>query len=484
MTTTKKILLAASLLGVLTFSACGGSDGADSVTTDAGTQGADTSADTTEAYIADDLPEADYEGYEFRIMCDPVYVEFIYSEGETGVQINDMVYEANRNVEERYNVNLTHIEQSAWDKMDEVRNLILAGDDAFDIAFTHDSGAGSLALEGMFYNLYEVPHLNFDQPWWPKYSVDSITINDKMYLISNCISYYGFHATRTIFFNQDLISKYDMESPYDLVYNNQWTLDKLIEMSKNVYDDTNGNGTVDYTDIRGFAMTVPYCLFENFGFEAWGKADDGSLYLDTYNDASIALMDKLVDWLCSDNPAVYYSNKHTGRQEADSSCIWFSQGNLLFSYGAIGHHLVSLTSSDINYGILPMPKVDASQEDYICACTELPGVIPLTVSDIDRTGMIVEAMSAEAYRTVYPNYYEYALKGRYATDEDSVRMIDIMFENRVLSYSYIFAGSGGGLQQVVNNVLTQGGNFSSYYEKNATKEQTRIDLVNEYFAEN
>lgn len=59
MTTTKKILLAASLLGVLTFSACGGSDGADSVTTDAGTQGADTSADTTEAYIADDLPEAD-----------------------------------------------------------------------------------------------------------------------------------------------------------------------------------------------------------------------------------------------------------------------------------------------------------------------------------------------------------------------------------------------------------------------------------------
>ena len=94
--------------------------------------------------------------------------------------------------------------------------------------------------------------------------------------------------------------------------------------------------------------------------------------------------------------------------------------------------------------------------------------------------MIIEAMSAEAYRTVYPNYYEYALKGRYANDEESVKMIDIMFENRVLSYSYIYSGNGV-LQQVVNNVLTQGGNFASYYEKNYNKDEKRIEQLNEFF---
>ncbi|MBE6659697.1 MAG: carbohydrate ABC transporter substrate-binding protein [Ruminococcaceae bacterium] len=479
----KRLFAFAMLASLLMASACGSETTAPADgTADAGA--ADTTAAVTDnGYIADDLPEADYGGYEFRIMCDPVYVEFIYSEGETGVQINDMVYESNRAVEERFNVKLSHVPHTEWTNTAEVQKPILAGDDAFDICFMHDIGAGNLSLENLFHNLYEVPHLNFNQPWWPKYSVDSMTINGRMYLISNCISYYGFHATRTMFFNRDLIEKYDMESPYDLVLNDQWTLDKLIEMSKDVYEDTNGNSAVDYTDIRGFAMTVPYCLFENFGHEAWGKNADGSFYLDTYNDRSIALMDKLVGWLCEGNPAVYYSNTHSGRQNEDSSAIWFSQGNLLFTYGAIGHQLPSLTNSDINYGILPMPKVDASQEDYICACCELPGVVPITASDIDRTGMIIEAMSAEAYRTVYPNYYEYALKGRYANDEESVKMIDIMFENRVLSYSYIYGGSGGGLQQVVNNVLTQGGNFASYYEKNAKKDEKRIEQLNEFFTE-
>ena len=479
----KKQLFALTMLAAMLFAASCGSE----TTTE---QPAKESGDVTTAavvteddgYIDDGLPAADYNGYQVRILCDPVYSYFIYADSETGVQINDMVYEANRTVEERFNVDLVHVPHTEWMNSAEVQKPILAGDDAYDIAFIHDITAGNLSLENLFYNLYEVPHLNFEQPWWPKYSVESMTINGQMYLISNCISYSGFHATRTMFFNRDLIQKYDMESPYDLVMNDQWTLDKLIEMSKDVYEDTNGNGAVDYTDIRGFAMTVPYCLFENFGNEAWGKNADGTLYLNAYNDKSIALMDKLVGWLCVDNPAVFYSNTHSGRQNEDSSAIWFSQGNLLFTYGAIGHQLPSLMNSDINYGILPMPKVDETQKDYISACCELPGVIPITVSDIDRTGMIIEAMSAEAYRTVYPNYYEYALKGRYANDEESVKMIDIMFENRVLSYSYIYAGSGV-LQQVVNNVLTQGGNFASYYEKNSKVDEKRIEQLNEFFAD-
>ena len=480
----KKHLFAwAMMASMLLATACGGGD---TQTADSGNAQETTPAVTETAddgYIADDLPEANYNGYQFRILCDPVYIEFIYADGESGVQINDMVYEANRTVEERYNIDLVHVPMTEWMAAAEVQKPILAGDDAFDIAFIHDTTAGNLSMENLFLNLYEVPHLNFEQPWWPKYSVDSMTINGRMYLISNCISYYGFHSTRTMFFNRDLIAKYDMESPYDLVENDQWTLDKLIEMSKDVYEDTNGNGAVDYTDIRGFGMTVPYCLFENFGHEAWGKNADGTFYLDTYNEKSIALMDKLVDWLCVGNPAVFYSATHSGRQNEDSSAIWFAQGNLLFSYGAIGHQILPLTNSDINYGILPMPKVDETQEDYICASTELPGVLPITASDIDRTGMIVEAMSAEAYRTVYPNYYEYALKGRYANDEESVKMIDIMFQNRVLSYTYIYGGNGGGLQQVVNKVLTQGGNFASYYEKNYKTDEKRIEKVNEFFAD-
>lgn len=482
-----RIIAASALLIALLLTACS----SEQTKTPADEQSAEnpvitetvTEEASTELY-PDDLPEADFGGYTFRILADNDYIGYVYAAEQTGSLINDVLYESNNAVAERCNITFEQIVQDTWTNTDVVKKMILSGDDSFDTGFIHDISAGNLSMERLFYNLYDVPHLNFTQPWWPKYTVDSLTLNGQMYLISNYISYYGFHSTRTIFFNRTLIENYDLPSPYELVRNNEWTLDKLIELSKDVYADKNGDGKRDYDDLYGFAMTVPYCLFENFGFEAWGKSEDGtSLYLDTYSEKTVELMEKLCGWLVSDKEGTLYSNTHSDRYAYDSSNTMFANGNVLFTYGAIGHLMKGLISTDTSYGIVPMPKMTADQDHYICACTELPGIIPTTASDIDRTGYIIEAMSAESYRRVIPSYYEFALKGRYADDPDSVEMLDIMFQNRVLSFSYIYGGGGNCFQQVVNNVLTQKGNFASYYEKNAAREQKRIDTVNEFFSD-
>lgn len=477
----KRITLTLLLAAMLILTACGSQSGTISDTAAA----ADTVIEIEDTVnpLADNLPEEDYGGYDFRIMSDNDYIFFIYAEELNGSQINDVLYEANRAVEERYNIRLSQVVQSTWTANQEVETPILAGDDAFDTAFIHDIGAGNLSLKGLFINLYDMPYLDFSKPWWPSYTVDSLTLNGQMYLISNYISYYGFHSTRTIFFNRDMVNSYGLPSPYELVDNNEWTLDKLISMTKDVYDDKNGNGVVDKEDIYGFAMTVPYCLFENFGFEAWGKTEDGSeLFLDTYSDKTVALMDKLCDWLVSGRSGCFYSASHSDRYGDDSSNTWFSEGRVLYTYGAIGHLIKGLLTTETNYGILPMPKTTETQTDYICACTELPGIIPITTKETDRTGMLIEALSAESYRQVIPRYYEYALKGRYANDPESVKMLDIMFKNRVLSFSYIYGGGGSCFQQIVNNVLTNKGNFASYYESNKSKEEARIAVVMEFFA--
>ena len=116
----KQLFAFAMLASLLMASACGGETTAPADgTADAGA--ADTTAAVTDnGVIADDLPAADYNGYEFRIMCDPVYLEFIYSEGETGVQINDMVYESNRADEERFNAKLRHVPHTEWTNSAEV----------------------------------------------------------------------------------------------------------------------------------------------------------------------------------------------------------------------------------------------------------------------------------------------------------------------------------------------------------------------------
>ena len=475
-------LLLAFLMAGSVLAGCGGTAETETTAETTETAAADVTEET-ETEVSDDLPEADYEGYNFRILCDNEYIRFVHVTESTGEAINDAVFDANANVMERFNVKLEQLVHSAWTKGDEVRTLILSGDDAFDLGTIHDCTAGNLSLEGLFHNLYEVPHLNFEKPWWPAYTTESLTLNGKMYLISNYMTYYGFWATRTMFFNIDLFKDFGLESPYTMVKEDRWTLDNVISMTKDIYEDTNGDGTRDYGDIYGYAMTVPYCLMENFGFEAYGKSADGkTLQIDVYNDATVEFMDKMCAWLVGDQIGTVYSNTHTGRYNEDSSNTWFANGTVLLTYGAIGHLLTGLIDTDTNYGILPMPKLNEAQDHFIGACCEIPGIIPVSASDLDRTGVITEAMAAEGWKNIVPAYYGMALRSRYVNDEDSRLMLEILFENRVLSFSYIYGGGGSiGFQRSVDNVLTQGGNFASYYEKNLTKEQTLVDKINEYF---
>ncbi|MBQ3179113.1 MAG: hypothetical protein IJB52_14935 [Clostridia bacterium] len=472
------------LLSMLLLTGCGGGNAETETTAESAETSASEVPEETETEISDDLPDTDYDGYSYRILCDNEYIRFIHVTESTGEAINDAVFDANANVMERFNVKLEQLIHSSWTEGNEVRTLILSGDDAFDLGTIHDCTAGNLSLEGLFHNLYDVPHLNFEKPWWPAYTTESLTLNGKMYLMSNYMSYYGFWATRTMFFNIDLFNDFGLESPYTMVKEDRWTLDNVISMTKDVYEDTNGDGTRDYGDIYGYAMTVPYCLLENFGFEAYGKSADGKkLVIDVYNDATVGFMDKMCDWLAGDQIGTWYSNTHSGRYNEDSSNTWFANGTVLLTYGAIGHLLTGLIDTDTNYGILPMPKLDENQDHFIGACCEIPGIIPVSVSDLDRTGMIAEAMAAEGYKNIVPAYYGMALRSRYVNDEDSRLMLEILFENRVLSFSYIY-GEGSGFQRSVDAVLSQGGNFTSYYESNLAKQQTRVDKINAFFEKN
>jgi hypothetical protein len=59
---------------------------------------------------------------------------------------------------------------------------------------------------------------------------------------------------------------------------------------------------------------------------------------------------------------------------------------------------------------------------------------PVTVQNLEKVGAIMEAMSAESRKTVVPAFYEIALKTKYARDEESAEMIDIIREG--ISYNF------------------------------------------------
>ena len=68
---------------------------------------------------------------------------------------------------------------------------------------------------------------------------------------------------------------------------------------------------------------------------------------------------------------------------------------------------------DTDFGILPYPKLDESQETYytLPEITSMMFCVPMTAS-ADYTGIILESLAAESVSSVTHAFYEVCLKGK------------------------------------------------------------------------
>ena len=64
----------------------------------------------------------------------------------------------------------------------------------------------------------------------------------------------------------------------------------------------------------------------------------------------------------------------------------------------------------------------------------VPRVIPVTVPDPEMSSIILEALSCESFNRVVPAYKDVALKSKFARDEDSSEMIDVILEHRIIDF--------------------------------------------------
>lgn len=248
--------------------------------------------------------------------------------------------------------------------------------------------------------------------------------------------------------------------------------------------DVNGDGKQDTGDTMGFVFTnAPYCWLESFGIEAYKKEGKNSanMTLDINKEVTYTLIDKLYNWMgVTGNNSVYvdFSGDRNLAMEV------FANGSALFTFKCIGDQIPYLMDSEMDYGIVPFPKVDENQADYVSACTDLLLSIPITTSDLERTGIITEAMSYAGYKNILPAYCEKALKGRYSTDEESAEMLDMIFQNRIISFSYLFVNLvPGGMQYQLIAQTVKNNNVASYYQSNESKEEAVIATVTEFYAD-
>ncbi|MGM9626308.1 MAG: hypothetical protein ACI3XM_11455 [Eubacteriales bacterium] len=420
---------------------CGGSsdqpaDGTKSVSTDA-----------TEAVTEDNLPKlqlpaSDFGGQEFKLLT-TVHAAYEYvAEEETGDIVEDAVYKRNRAVEELLNVNFTFIEEPGhWADKDSfnklIKNSVMAGDGAYDLVSGTMVCVIPTAAEGIFMNVLDLPYIQLENPWWVQGLEDSLAIDGKLFGFVGDGSLSLYKDLSVLFFNKKLLADYDLPDPYQMVKDGTWTLDRMIEMSKAVSVDLNGDGKMKIEDdVFGFySHDVPRRGFQTaMEVEIIGFDNDNHPYVAELKDADVTLISKFFDFTEMDNVTSIDMSDHK-----EFSTTFVQDKTLFFCEFLYATDYMRDMQSD--FGIVPLPKRDEAQESYhtqIGTSTSLY-FIPTTTNNPELTSMVCEAMCYYSYLDVIPTYYEVALKEKYTRDETVKEILNIIRSSATIDFTFAYS---------------------------------------------
>lgn len=401
-----------------------------------------------EPTIYDSLVTEDFGGYTFHtlnVWSDYAYV-LMTAEELTGETINDAVYNRNATVGDRLNMTFAE-EITGWDTIyDEVQAMILAGDNAYDIFFDESQAAIKYIPQGSVMDL-RTTELQLDKPWWDAGSIDTLSIGDRLYMVNGDLHLMYNESAWVFYMNKQMLENYGLESPYTLVREGKWTMDKANEMICAAAADLNGDGKMDTDDQFGLAThgDISLALLIASGQTLLRKNADNipewsPLPEEIYNVAA-----KTHD-IFFNLDAVYMNNmtpKGSSTAEVVASPIidHFSAGKSLFLCEVLGHAKV-LRSMDNDFGILPVPKYTENTDGYTTFIARSAQVLMVPISAgseaLHRTIVTVDNLSAESYRSVRPAYYNVQLNGKTVRDEESRDMLEIIFANRRYEMAYLF----------------------------------------------
>lgn len=100
-----------------------------------------------------------------------------------------------------------------------------------------------------------------------------------------------------------------------------------------------------------------------------------------------------------------------------------------------------------------------------------PVAIPsyFTSSDLEKAGIILEAMQSASHNSVMSAYFDAALTSkRFLRDERSEDMLKIIFDTRCYPLATM-KDFGGCVSQIVYNIRTNNPSFSSFIASNKSK---------------
>ncbi len=380
--------------------------------------------------------------------------EVIWQESEDGTMsnINRAKSEVLEAVQKDYNCTITG--EMSTDSAGEIRTYIqedmLSSKPTIDFCFETYYYYYSFVEQGFLTDLNTLG-IDFSKPWWDQNAVSDLSMCNKLYYALGDINTYDNDGTFVILFNKTLYEEKFGEGSYqelyDLAESGDWTFDVLEEKVKGFGAEITGDNVRDEFDQYGL-LTETSNLYMHViaaGEKAIDKNADDEMEFTLENERVFTSINRAVDlYLNSNDVLVANLEKYETKYPADDGIdVYqetvikaFKEGRgLFYMTGLI--HLPYFRDMEDDFGILPLPKFDDSQDRYYhtmsvhTASTVFVPVGQLSSGENGKQiGTIIDALGAYSKDYLTPEYYEKQLKRGDASDPHSAKMLDIIFESR------------------------------------------------------
>jgi len=354
--------------------------------------------------------------------------------------------------------------------------------------------ASMLATDGVLYDLNDVVDLKNE--WWCQPFNDAVTIAGECYFATGDIGTVSKESTMFVAFNKrmesanGLAEKYGYSSLYEMVDKKAWTQDVMFEMSKSVYQDLNQNNICDPGDINGVSgqENIVYWLLRSGGINICTLNSDGYPELTVNNERAISLITNAQEYV-QDTTAGFIAADDFMEEglAVNRATQEFIDGRCLFFFNSLGG-LNTIRSMEDDFGVLPCPLYDSTQEQYsnnVGSWTSNCVCIPTSIDpdQLELVGHFLEALGAVSRAKLTPAYYEQTLQYQISRDEDSIRMLDIITENRAPELAEMYRW-GGMMAKVASMRKEPVGTFVSAYQSIETLTKEEIQETVEIFKSN
>lgn len=422
------------LMALLMLSAAGCGDKTTAETTADTTPAAET--EPVDTSVKTNLPaDLDFAGASYRIhnLDTTSYFDTIIALEQTGDRLNDAIYDRDQKLMQEMNFT---VEETIGNKdahgalVKETKNMIMSGDDAYDMYVLVDWSGYSVAQEGYALPISDIPYVDTSREYWSQSIHTDMSIGGKLYFAFGDHNLSTYDSANVLLFNKEMALDLGLADHYETVLEGKWTLDLMEEYMHLASYDADGDGAWTESDRYGITSHSKQVLPVFWVASGMRVIEKDTEDIPVFNLASNERFDTMYTRILS--------MMHNDHLLFMSDSFPDYANNTLFIEGGALYNIVRVAfmhfyrDMDIDYGIIPYPKWDAAQDKYYSR-TEgaYIHVYPVTLTQYELAGAVTEAMACASLNDIVPVYYDVLLKNKYTRDENSVAMLDLIYGNRV-----------------------------------------------------